>query len=746
MINPRSGKKAIRSIKVWEAVSIIIVLTLLLYMVSAVAFAKDRSDDSFSDLLAQDGFIAQGMLPEMTADNDSFGTEDSAVKESAEDPLESTGQDELTGQDEPSDQEGFVEAAAGPRAPVRVFGSNATFASIEAALAMLDSNGGGVLEITGDMTVSHNLHIPSNIIIRGAGGQCTVTFALGSALIVQGGVLTLGGGSSLTLTGTANPVQVKSGLLEVARGASIVSSSGNAVSVSTGSVVVSGGTVAAYGDNTAAVQVGNGSVVVLDGTVKAYGDYVSAIRMEYGDITVYDGLVSATSRIGHSVYAIRINQSGTAKVVGGSISATGCTYGDNNAIYLRSKGMAAYLRGTCSGDFAAWNNTIIVEVESIRIPNSYEDTTIELRHIAGKPLSNVVWNCSGDAPTIVYSGGIYSVPWGVLAPHKPPVDTDRPARLVAPDMVPPAQLGPIVEIAPMRLPGTPGEPEAQLSPASTTYTVAYLPGSEGTFEPRVIDQLSVGDATPAAPETTGNAGWYFDGWLPKPVAEVTGDVVYVAQWTTELAAPIVASSANPDEPAAGSDSAQFASTASGFENRPEQELRVTSDHRIHETQEGLASRADEEGIPQVQLLGLSVPLIVPAGYGAWSLANFILTAFSVLVLAVLGVRALNRNKTEDREEYSDYGEFVEPNKATKVSPILFVVGVVAAKASLLLFFLTQDMTLPLVVFDLWTYVYALLFVFSLIASILAVRKEEREIEEPEEAHPADYLKPLLMQR
>ena len=62
------------------------------------------------------------------------------------------------------------------------------------------------------------------------------------------------------------------------------------------------------------------------------------------------------------------------------------------------------------------------------------------------------------------------------------------------------------------------------------YTVTYAPGAHGTFEAQVTPNLHYGDATPAAPTVTGEAGWTFAGWDTTPDTTVTGNATYVAQW------------------------------------------------------------------------------------------------------------------------------------------------------------------------------------------------------------------------
>ena len=54
-------------------------------------------------------------------------------------------------------------------------------------------------------------------------------------------------------------------------------------------------------------------------------------------------------------------------------------------------------------------------------------------------------------------------------------------------------------------------------------------GEHGTFA-ETSSTVEYGKATPAAPETTGEAGYTFTGWNPEVAEKVTADATYVAQW------------------------------------------------------------------------------------------------------------------------------------------------------------------------------------------------------------------------
>ena len=63
------------------------------------------------------------------------------------------------------------------------------------------------------------------------------------------------------------------------------------------------------------------------------------------------------------------------------------------------------------------------------------------------------------------------------------------------------------------------------------FTVAYEPGTQGTFKAQKAEGLDYNSETPGFDGTpTGKPGYDFAGWSPKPVPAVTADTTYTAQW------------------------------------------------------------------------------------------------------------------------------------------------------------------------------------------------------------------------
>ena len=70
------------------------------------------------------------------------------------------------------------------------------------------------------------------------------------------------------------------------------------------------------------------------------------------------------------------------------------------------------------------------------------------------------------------------------------------------------------------------------------FTVTYNPGNHGTFEAQTTGSIDYGTDTPAFDgETTGDAGYTFNGWSPEVAETVTGNATYTAQWTRNFDDP-----------------------------------------------------------------------------------------------------------------------------------------------------------------------------------------------------------------
>jgi len=123
----------------------------------------------------------------------------------------------------------------------------------------------------------------------------------------------------------------------------------------------------------------------------------------------------------------------------------------------------------------------------------------------------------------------------------------------------------------------------------------------------------------------------------------------------------------------------------------------------------------------------SIRALPHGGFFTWSLVDLVLTIMCVLSLALLALKLrLGRSVASRRE---DIRELIERNSAPLV---LTAVALVATVVAIVLFLLTQDMSLPMVLFDWWTAAFSVLFVIVLSASMLVSEKTREAAKEEQQ--------------
>lgn len=108
----------------------------------------------------------------------------------------------------------------------------------------------------------------------------------------------------------------------------------------------------------------------------------------------------------------------------------------------------------------------------------------------------------------------------------------------------------------------------------------------------------------------------------------------------------------------------------------------------------------------------------PAGY--WALLNLIFAIFTVLTSIVLLVLYF-KGKKEEEDEYDEYDEY-EEEPELKRKGIFRLLSIVPAIASVILFILTEDMSLPMIIVDEWTLWMAIVAVVNVVLAILSKKK------------------------
>ncbi len=109
-----------------------------------------------------------------------------------------------------------------------------------------------------------------------------------------------------------------------------------------------------------------------------------------------------------------------------------------------------------------------------------------------------------------------------------------------------------------------------------------------------------------------------------------------------------------------------------------------------------------------------VPLA--AGGASWSLLDLILTIATGLMSGMLLITYFAR-KREDEDEYAEYGE-------VKRKGMLRLMSIIPMVGAIILFILTQDMTLPMIIVDEWTIYFAAIAIVQGVVTYFSKKKVE----------------------
>ncbi len=114
--------------------------------------------------------------------------------------------------------------------------------------------------------------------------------------------------------------------------------------------------------------------------------------------------------------------------------------------------------------------------------------------------------------------------------------------------------------------------------------------------------------------------------------------------------------------------------------------------------------------------------------GAWSLFDLIMTVVAC-VLAIIYLIVRPRKNRDDDNEYANKNTEEEETKHKK-RLITSLVLLVLAVFSVILLFITQDFTQPMIVFDMWSIVFALVALVQVLIMFFIRKKNEDEDEQP----------------
>ena len=135
----------------------------------------------------------------------------------------------------------------------------------------------------------------------------------------------------------------------------------------------------------------------------------------------------------------------------------------------------------------------------------------------------------------------------------------------------------------------------------------------------------------------------------------------------------------------------------------------------------------DEPVPEVEPEVDIVDPEPPLAEGTWALLNLI----SAIVTALGAVIALFRKKEEEDENDEDnmYKEEDEDDNRSKKMLAAKIAGALAGVAAPITFFLTEDMSLPMAMFDKWTVLMAAMLAVQVVAAVFNKKASELPDEE-----------------
>jgi len=114
--------------------------------------------------------------------------------------------------------------------------------------------------------------------------------------------------------------------------------------------------------------------------------------------------------------------------------------------------------------------------------------------------------------------------------------------------------------------------------------------------------------------------------------------------------------------------------------------------------------------------------------------NLILSIAGVFLVLLTALRMfLKRKDDENDSEMDDFENAEDKQKRYKNRYIMAAITVVLAIAAVVLFVLTEDMRLLMVLVDWYTIYHAIIFAAGLVAFILAVKREKQHPDDEEQS-------------
>ncbi len=284
-----------------------------------------------------------------------------------------------------------------------------------------------------------------------------------------------------------------------------------------------------------------------------------------------------------------------------------------------------------------------------------------------------------------------------------------------------------------------------------TYTVTYTDGVNGTaFTDQVTTGLKEGVTTPVFSGTPGRSGYTFAGWTPTVAEIVTGNATYTAQWTLIPENPTTPTTPSgggggggggggtPDPtpapptpeitpiipgpvPTAGPTPVVPTVTpvaATPAAPTPTAALVSPTPEAVELADEAVPLAAEEEKQPEMKMVDEEETPLAGGKGAAWALINFALMNLAIFESVMLLIGYFVKTKNDEEEE----------KRKLKKKGIFRIISLPVAIISLIVFILTEDITLPTAFVDKYTIVMLIIAIVQTVMVALSNKKYADEEE------------------
>ncbi|MCL1976574.1 MAG: InlB B-repeat-containing protein, partial [Candidatus Bathyarchaeota archaeon] len=296
------------------------------------------------------------------------------------------------------------------------------------------------------------------------------------------------------------------------------------------------------------------------------------------------------------------------------------------------------------------------------------------------------------------------------------------------------------------------------------YSVTYRPGLHGTFEEQTTSGLLYGDLTPVAPNVMGQAGWKFIGWSPTPSAIVTGNAIYIAQWEQDQPLLLVVRFVDWDGTLLKSQSVSYGGDATAPQNPSRTGYTFKGwDRSFTNVVEDITVTAlytkDDSGASNTPTPSTTPPSTTttppttpPTNNGgnnnnggnerdvvvaSWAFVNLALSIAGVILVIIAVVYILLQDKrkqkqandtgtgNDDRQKQGEASQCSGVEKQKRRNSKWLIVAVAMAIAGVVIFLLTEDLSLPMRLLDKWTIFNAIVFGLVIVGLAFVFRHKDQ---------------------